>query len=227
MKRTSAFLLLLILIFSATSCNFKNNKSDTVKIDNKEYIRASIGQVYPVDNAFIADGGEKISGNTYFGYPNGKFDCYISYGDDGEPNLYFESKKQDEILAYYNDPKNYNYFCLIGNANDENNQQIFKLDGIEHSMFDGLMKCIYNKAGFMPMPVTNDDWVADEIHFYKESKDGAFSTSKGNTFIMRERKMYVIGYYDFSDDDAPVMHVKEVPSDVSNYFCGLIENINK
>ena len=110
---------------------------------------------------------------------------------------------------------------------DENNHKIFLLDSIEHSMFDGLMKCIYNKAGFMPMPVTKEDWVADEIHFYKESKDGAFGTSRGNTFIIQNGKLYFLGYYDFSDEDESLMHLKEVPSDVSDYFCNLIGNFNK
>lgn len=227
MKRLIIFFLILTLVFVCASCNLQKNVPDTVKIDNREYAKLSVGELYPMDDAFMAGGGESILGNTYFKYSRGEFDGYISYGDDGEPNLYFERNKQDEVISYYNNPVNYDYFCLLGNVSDENNHKIFVLDSIEHSMFDGLMKCIYNKAGFMPMPVTKEDWVADEIHFYKESKDGAFSTSRGNTFIIQNGKLYFLGYYDFSNEGAPLMYLKEVPSDISNYFCDLLENVDK
>ena len=67
--------------------------------------------------------------------------------------------------------------------------------------------------------------MADEIHFYKESKDGAFSTSQGYTFILHENNLYSLYQYDFGDDEKPVMLVRDVPTEISDYFCTLLNEL--
>ena len=80
-----------------------------------------------------------------------------------------------------------------------------------------------NELHLKKVPITNpDDWMADEIHFYKESKDGAFTTSRAYTFIIYENKLCFLYQYDFRDEDAPVMAIRDIPKELSNYFLSLL-----
>ena len=76
----------------------------------------------------------------------------------------------------------------------------------------------------MPIPHPNN-WTDDEIHFYKESKDGAFSTSKGYTFIMVDDRLCLLYQYDFGDENNPIILVREIPEDLSEYFCTLLKEL--
>ena len=125
----------------------------------------------------------------------------------------------------------------MGNIHDENDQQINHLENIDHSIFDFLLEfsndneynpftSFNNEEGLIKIPIANsDDWMANEIHFYKESIDGAFSTSQGYTFILHENNLYLLYQYDFGDDEKPVMLVRDVPTEISDYFCTLLNEL--
>lgn len=76
------------------------------------------------------------------------------------------------------------------------------------------------------MSVPNpSDCSADEIHFFKESKDGVFSTSKGYTFFLLEEKLFLLYQYDLSNITNPFMTVCEIPAEISDYFCALLKEL--
>ena len=236
MKNYIVLFLSLILVLCFSSCALNLNMPDTVTIEGKEYKKAFVGELYPFDETASND-GVKVSGNLYCKYSQTPYDCYIAYDRDAEPNVYFEVEKFDEAKLYYSDSNNFNFFCLMGNIHDENDQQIIHLENINHATFDSLLEfsknndynpftSFNNEEDLIKIPIADpDDWMADEIHYYKESKDGAFITSKGYTFILHENKLYVLYQYDFGNDEVPVMLVRAVPSEVGDYFCTLLKEL--
>lgn len=234
MKRCSLIFISLLILFCCVSCRFNPYMPDSVKIEGKEYKRAFIGELYPMDDFAPDSDGVKVFGNSYYKYSKTPYDCYIAYDRNAEPNLYFESEKFDEATSYYKDPSNFNFFCLLGNIHDENEQQIFHIENINSSMFHSLLAfsnendynpfTSFNKEdGLKSIPIANpDNWTADEIHFYKQSKDGAFTTSKAHTFVFYKSRLYFLYHYDFSNEDAPIMKVREVPAELNEYFSSLL-----
>ena len=237
MKKRIFFIPLLILVLCFSSCSLNLDKPDTVTIEGKEYKKAFVGELYPFDE-FDSDDGVTVSGNLYYKHSQTAYDCYIAYDRNAEPNIYFETEKFDEAWLYYCDSSNFNFFCLMGNIHDENDQQIINLENVDDSTFDSLLEfakdndynpftSFNNEEGLIKIPIANpDDWMADEIHFYKESKDGAFTTSQAYTFIVHENKLYFLYQYDFSDDNAPIMLVRHVPSEIGDYFCDLLKELS-
>lgn len=237
MKRCALIFISLILVLCFSSCAINFDKPDTVTIEKKEYIRAFIGELYPVDASFPNTDGVKVSGNFYYQYSGTPFDCYITYDRNAEPNIYFEKEQFEEAASHYKNADSFKFFCLLGNIHDENDQQIIDLENIDYSMFNSLFEfskdndynpftSFNNEDGVKKVPIADpDDWIADEIHFYKESKDGFFTTSKAYTFILYENKLCFLYQYDFSDGKDPVMIVRDIPSEISDYFCSLLNQM--
>ena len=236
MKKYIMLFLSLILVLCLSSCTLSLDTPDTVTIDGKEYKKAFVGELYPLDEVFSND-GVKASGKVYHKYSQTTYDCYIVYDNNAEPNVYFEAGKFDEAKLYYDNSNNFNFFCLMGNIHDENDQQINHLENMDQSKFDSLLEFsnnneynpftfFNNDESLIKIPIANpDDWMADEIRFYKESKDGAFSTSRAYTFILHENDLYMLYYYDYGDDENPVMLVRDVPTEISDYFCTLLNEL--
>ena len=177
MKKYILVILSLILILSFTSCSKKDLPANTT-IEGKEYQKAFVGELYPLDTSFPdADDKEgiRISGVYYYEYQLTDFDCYIAYDNNAEPNVYFESAKFADAVSYYRNAKNFNFFCLFGNIHDENDQQVLEIKEINASMFDQLLEFSkdndYNpltsfnsEEGIMTLPIPDsNDWMANEI----------------------------------------------------------------
>ena len=240
MKKYILVILSVILILNSASCTLKKDLPVNIIIEGKEYQRSFIGELYPLDTGFPdADDKEgiRISGEYYYKYQLTDFDCYIAYDNNAEPNVYFESGRFEDAVSYYRNAENFKFFCLLGNIHDENDQQILEIKEIESLMLDQLLEfskdndynpfTSFNKEeGITTVSIPDpNDWMADEIHFYKESKDGAFSTLKAYTFILYEDKLCFLYQYDFTDEKSPVMLIRYVPTEISDYFCSLLENL--
>ena len=236
MKKRIFFIPLLILVLCFSSCSLNLDKPDTVTIEGKEYKKAFVGELYPFDE-FDSDDGVTVSGNLYCKYSQTAYDCYIAYDRNAEPNVYFSSEQFDEAFSFYNDASNFNFFCLLGNIHDEKDQKILEIQEIDSLMFNSLLEysakndyntfaSFNNEDGIKKVPIPHpNNWTDDEIHFYKESKDGAFSTSKGYTFIMVDDRICLLYQYDFGDENNPIMLVREIPEDMSEYFCTLLKEL--
>ncbi len=235
MKRSVFAIPLLVLAFLFSSCGLNLNKPDNVTIQGNAYKRAFIGELYPLDASFPNVEKVRVSGNAYYPYSESPFDCYIAYDRNAEPNVYFKTSQFDDAVSHYSNGDCFNFYCLIGNIHDESEQQIFEISGIDSSMFGQLLEfakendynpftSFNNEDGLIEVPVADAaDWMADEIHFYKESKDGAFATSQAYTFKLHNDKLYLVYSYDFSNEEEPVMSLRDIPSEISDYFCSLLE----
>lgn len=236
MKKLVSFILCATLVLCCTSCAYIFPQPDTVTIEGTLYKRAFVSELFPVDDCVSTD-SVSIAGNSYFEYPNAQYDCYISYDRNAQPNVYFPSEQYHEAVSYYTDPNHFTFYCLIGNIHDTNQQEVSVIQNIDAPMFARLLEfsskneynplTLFNKEdGLVKVPIANpDNWTADEIHFYKESNDGAFSTSKGYTFIMHDGKLSLLYQYDWGDDNAPEMLLRSVPTEISDYFCTLLKEL--
>lgn len=240
MKKYLFFVFAVMLVLFSTSCELNKALPDTVTIENKEYKKAFLGELYPLDRSF-PDGdneeGIRNSGEYYYKYPLTDFDCYIAYDNNAEPNIYFDSEQFDEAFSFYSDGNNFKFFCLMGNIHDENDQKIYEIQEVNPTMLKSLLEfaaeneynpftSFNNEDGLKKVPISDpNDWMADEIHFYQESKDGAFSTLKAYTFILYENNLCFLYRYDFTDEKSPVMLIRDVPADISDYFCALLKNL--
>lgn len=233
MKKCILIFISLVFILSFTYCGFSPEPPKSVTIEGQEYKRAFVGDLYPINEDYtFASDSLKISGVSYHKYLEAPYEIYIAYDGNGEPNIYFESEKFSEAVAYYKDAENFNFYCLLGNVHDEDDQQVFLLEEIDCRMFDSLIEFSkendYNpfasfsdEKSLREVPIENpDNWIDDEIHFYKESKDGSLGTMK-YTFVVHENKLCLLYQYDFSNEDAPVMSIQDVPEELSDYFLSL------
>lgn len=237
MKRVICIGLSFIFLFCIVSCSIQKVLPDSIMIEEKEFKRAFAAELYPIDDSFLGAEDINISGVSYYKYQLSQQDCYIAYDSNAEPNLYFSSEEYEAALSYYGNANNYNFFCLIGNIHDDNQSRIYSISSIDSVMFDRLVDFAktedYNPfASFNDeeelrrLPVADpDNWMDDEIHFYKESKDEAFSTLKGYTFVLTENKLALLYQYDFSNTDSPQMLIRDIPTEISDYFCTLLKEL--
>ena len=240
MRKYSRIFIAIVLAFCLTSCGFSNfikQLPDTITIHGREYKRAFIDELYPVDDVVDFDEGVEVGNVLYYKYSRATFDCYISYDSKGRANIYFASEQFDEALSFYNDAENFTFVCVVGNIHDESKQQVFKLQNMDPSMFNKLHEFSV-KNGYSPFSSTKDEseikrvpigdinsWKSEEIHFYKESKNGEFCTSRGYTYRLHDGKLFLLYYYDWADKEAPVMLLEEVPSEINDYFCSFLKSM--
>lgn len=223
-KFTAIFIVVICLLLP--SCRFINPMQETVEINGKEYKLAFTARLYPTEDMVGSDTDVKINGRSYILYQDGEYDCYVSYDNNAEPNIYFNVDQYDEAVSYYTNSENYTYFCKLGNILEPDNLHI--IQNIDSGLFEKLLSFSHDNS-YNPFTSFNDDdeliripvsdpdnWTDDEIHFYKESKDGAFSTLQGHTYILLDGKLALLYYYDFADSDKPVMLIREIPSDLNN-----------
>lgn len=238
MKKYIAIILSVMLILNTAACTLKKDLPDTVTIDGKEYQRAFVGELYPLDTG-LPDAEHKesirISGKSYYEYQLTDFDCYIAYDSHAEPNVYFESGRFEDAVSYYRNADSFKFFCLLGNIHDENEQQVLEIKEMDSLLLDQLLEFSKdndydpltsnnNEEGITTVSIPDpNNWISDEIHLYKESKDGAFSTSKAYTFILYEGDLCLLYRYDFTDEKSPSMGIRYVPTEISDYFCSLLE----
>lgn len=236
MKRCLFFILSLILLLT-TACTTEHELPATVMIEGKEYQKAFTDELYPMDDALSNSGGIHKAGATYCKYPAAQFDCYVVYGYQAAPTVYFVSDQFENAVSYYKDAGNYHFFCVLGNIHDENEQQVLEINTIDSAKFQQLLSfskdndydpfaVSHREEGLIQVPIPDpDDWMAHEIHLFKQSKDGAFSTLKGYTFVLHENDLYLLYQYDFTDEEAPVMLLQAIPTDISRYFCSSLEEL--
>lgn len=219
----AALAIYILLTFAAC-----NSMPDEVIIDGESYKLAFTARLYPVDMSFMDQTGIKVSGNRFHYYPGSAYDCYVSYDNNGEPNIYFKESEFDDALAYYTDSENFTYYCALGNFHDTEECTTHTIEDINTELFEKLLTFSHekdynpfalfkNEKDLKKVPVADpDNWTSEEIRFYKESKDGFFSSFQGHIYILLDGKLALLYYYDFGNEDEPVMLIREIPSELSD-----------
>ena len=236
MKRLLSILLSLVLAVACVSCGKLKPLPDTVKIDGKEYQRAFSDTMFPCDDSMRSD-AKKISGRSYYMYSATPYDCRIVYDNNGKPNVYFCEDQFKDATAFYSYPGNFDFYCIFGNLFDIKEQQKYLIDEIDTSMFEQLI-AFAEANSYDPLSIFHDTkglktivlqdsehWMEDKCHIFKESRDGAFCTSKGFSFFAIENQLCLLYYYDFANEEAPKMLYRIVPKEISDYFISILQTL--
>lgn len=229
MKKLFLLLFSAALVFCSVSCSNLLTVPDAVIIDGKSYNQAFTYTLYPHDEKNI--GRESAPEGPYHKYPSTPYDCYIAY-HKAKPCVFFASSCYDEAVAQYSDPENFDFYCLIGNSNVggipaipiEVDSQLFDrlVEYADESGYDPLSP-VKSKEGAKKFPQPDNDTqpLNGELHFFKISKDGAFSTSRGYTFISVDGRLCLLLYYDGADD---TVAYRELPEELSDFILLILDD---
>jgi hypothetical protein len=233
-------IILIFFIFSimCSSCSVRKELPESVTIEKHTYRRAFVAELYPLDDPSSTPDYVRVSGVSYYRCANDTFDCYVAYDNNAEPNVYFAESVFDEAVQYYKKSDNYLHYCVFGNIHDETESETNQISEIDGNMFDALLDFAqehqYNPLtsfnhvdGLRHIPIADyADWVKEEIHLYKESKDGHFSTTKAYTFLNIEDSLVYLHIY-YADKENLKMAVFDVPQELSDYFIPIVEDLKE
>jgi hypothetical protein len=232
MKKIAILILLLPCLLSGCF-RMASPPPDSVVYENQKYKTGFYGDLYPDDLNFSGDEFE-ISGQEFQKVKSDKHNwIHSDIGEKSEGTIYCIETDWEKDKAFYSNPDNFNYYYCSGN---DTPALIKKWNSVEYNRFDELtvfaeqhsydpFNAEINKdQKKYPMP----DWMNGEISFYKESKDGLF-TSGPNTFHIINDKLVLLCYYDFAkgDEEKECMYGVAVPDNIARYFVDYIENCRK
>lgn len=146
-----------------------------------------------------------------------------------EGTIYCAEKDYESALAYYSDPVNYSYQCILGVDSDTQSKETVELRDVDTAMFEALLEFaeasdydpfdIRHNAAIerveLPMP---DHQVDTRMVFYKESTDHLFRSGRGSEYYVLNDRLYLVYQYDFGHGEYEKLIAVEVPDDISAYF---------
>ncbi|MCL2109537.1 MAG: hypothetical protein FWH20_09380 [Oscillospiraceae bacterium] len=133
---------------------------------------------------------------------------------------YFVAENQwQRAYDYYKDGNNFDYYCRI-TWDRGGSGETFALPDMEPSKFD---KIITTGGGLSHVIARADKDEITQIVFYKNSKDGLFTTPTGQQTMFIIDGEFVRLEYHFGNDE---MRVRKMPRELEVYVLGLLERNN-
>ncbi len=224
------FAIVLVLILTLKGCvGLAPNGPETLKIDERTFKTGFYGTLFP--NDFKLDGDSlNIDNITLNKIAHDRFDLYhADIGSYTEGTIYCDEKDYENALIFYNDPKNYSYYCILGVDSYTQSTKTVEISDIDTDKFNDLLEFAdesnydpFNKKQNakiekveLPMP---DDTKDTRLIFYKESNDKLFNSSKGTDYYILNNHMYAVYQYDFGHGEYEKLIAVKVPDDISTYF---------
>ncbi len=223
------FCLIILLSFLLCGCvNFTQNIHDSIELNGVIYKTGFYGLLYPNDFAF--NGQEsKINNLSYKQLSHESFDLYhANTGAYTSGTIYCNSNDYDEALTYYNDPKNFSYYCLLGDAAYAKDDLSIPLPDIDIEKFNSLLdfaaKSTYDpfdsnhnsKISKVELPMPDNK--SNKIIFYKESIDSLFVSTQENEYYIIDNYLYLVYQYDYGHGEYEKLIAVKVPEEISEYF---------
>lgn len=221
---TIAFILMLSGCFKLSL-----NGSETLHIDDKTYKSGFYGVLFP--NDYELDGKTLKFNNIILSkIKHDEFELYhADIGPYTEGTIYCEEGDYENAVAFYNDPQNYSYYCVLGVDSNTTKTKTIEISEIDTNKFDALLKFAdesnYNpfdkehnakiEKVDLPMP---DDTQETRLVFYKESVDSLFTSSQGTDYYIINNHLYSVYQYDFGHGEYEKLIAVKVPDEISIYF---------
>ena len=181
---------------------------------------------------------ERIAGGTpTFEYRNFTFYDLDIPGHDWiasrsiNSKIYTVDSSFDRERNYYAADENFDFYCELSDRNGTTRR--VKIQSPDIQKFTSLWTFAadhdydpYNAGaqnGQEGHPMPEDSSIHLEARFYKLSKDGLFTSYKGNVFVMQDGKLQLLYYYDYANGNSSQsrMYTVELPEDLESYFRGL------
>lgn len=220
----------LVLALTLTGCvGLSPNAPETLKSNEKTLKTGFYGTLFP--NNFELDGETfEINNIALNKIVHDSFEIYhANVGSYMEGTIYCAEKDYENALDFYNDPKNYSYYCILGVDSDTQNTETIEIPEIDTDKFNALLD-FADKSNYdpfdkkhnakiekveLPMP---DDTKDTRLIFYKESKDRLLISSMGTEYYIINNHLYKVYQYDLGHGEYEKLIAVKVPDDISAYF---------
>ena len=224
------FVLLLIIALILTGCaGLSLDGPETLKGDGGVFKTGFYGTLFP-NNYALTDESLNINNITLNKIAHENFELYhADIGSYTEGTIYCAEKDYENALAFYNDPKNYTYHCILGVDSYTQSTKTIEISDVDTDKFNALLD-FADQSNYdpfdkkhnskiekveLPMP---DDTKDTRMIFYKESIDNVFISSKGTDYYIIDNHLYAVYQYDFGHGEYEKLIAVKVPDDISAYF---------
>lgn len=234
----TGLIIMFCISFFVSGCGMLASEPDTVTIDGQKYTTGFYGTLYP-DNFECSEETYDVDDTEYRRIEDERFDLiHASIGFYESGTIFCKESQYEEAKEYYSDLNNYNYYCRIGEHDlDEPDFEpiVIDLSEADKEMLDALIvfgeenefdpfNSFKNKeVQQVKFPFIPDSKTSPQLIFYKESKDGLFTSVKGSKFRVIEGKLYLIFFYDRNFGESEETVAVEVPDEMNDYILELLE----
>lgn len=228
MKKYIAMLLTLALLLAGCA-RMTPTGPQTLQGDGETYKTGFYGSLFP--NTFELVGGSFEIQNTKLNrIAYDRFALFhADIGSYSEGTIYCLEKDYEDACAFYADPDNFAYYCILGVDSDTQSAKTVELSDVDTDQFSALLE-FAEKSNYdpfdkkhnaqiekveLPMP---DDTKQTRLVFYKESNDHLFVSSKGTEFFILNGHLYAVYQYDGGKGEEEKLIAVKAPDDISTYF---------
>ena len=225
--------IMLSLYFS--SCKLADSGPDKVTINGTVYVTGFYEKLYP--DEFTLSKETYMADETEF--RELEHDLFSMMHADIGPytagTVYCKENQLSEAEAYYADPDNYNYYCRVGVYTKDSDPDFYDITGqIDPDKFKELRKYAIESSydPFNIFKVGNaekieidapDEEDAPTIIFYKNSKDGLFTSGTAEEFRLIDCELVLLHYYDMGNGEYYKMLWVKVPKELNHYFTNFLD----
>lgn len=229
------FVIFLGISFGISGCGMSPDGPETVSIGDHTYATGFYGTLFPHKFDFSEEIYE-VDDTEYRGIEYDRFDLiHADIGSYTEGTIYCRESQFDEAEKYYSDPENYTYYCRVGEFRKESDPEYFDIsEEIDPEMFEALREFaeqnsyepfdLFKNSGIekieVPIP---DKKTSPTLVFYKESKDGIFTSSTGESFHIIDGELVLVYYYDYGFGEYEKLVGVIVPDEISDYIIDFLE----
>jgi len=230
MKR-GCLLAACVFLCLNTGCVLQDDVPQTVTVEGKTYQCGFYGDLYPIID--ITDTVYEVDGNRFYQVESDKHDwlCCFDVVTVSEGTVYCEESQWETACAYYTNAENYTYYCQVGTKRIDYEPELYEISEIDKEKFEELMafgeEHEYRPFGgnskiekqTLPMP---DKSESPRLFFYRESKDGCFTSYKGSHFYVVDGQLFLTYQYQMDTEEWIAI---AVPESLSEYFISIVSNL--
>ena len=223
---------LLSLLFFLTSCVDITRLTIEVKTKDGAYRSGFYDDLYVIEPE-VHKKAFKYGDRQFYYLPSERFELRMTYENPADATAFCAAEQWEEAKDFYSKDENFDFYCLRGNVFDLENSKIFSVPDMDCEKFNMLYD-FSERNGYDPFGAENKNTkrIANDAHrknceiiFYKESKDGVFTSFKGHNYHLIDGKLVLLYYYDANHGEKEELVYVEVPRDIAAYFEELLENL--
>ena len=148
--------------------------------------------------------------------------------------VYCAESEWEQTKSYYKNPENFDYYYDMGYYMSQNGEVL--IPKVDFQKFEELL-AFGRENNYEPFDSSSNKKVMEKtcripesefqegFCFYKVSKDGYFTTSRGPRYFVYDDKLFLVFYHDGENQDGEFEEVVsvEVPNELSQYFVEVLE----
>lgn len=211
----------MLLIFPVLSIvsSASLGEPKTITIENTVYRNGFTGELYPL-NIDYQDDCYSVNKKEFHRVNGEQFDLvYSPTFSLAFDALYCSEDQWEQAKAYYADSNNFTYYCSNTSIPDVDVTKFDRLmEFAEENGYDPFGSNSDVKTCRLPMPD-----LSSELIFYKESKDGLLTSSRGSKFHRINGKLYLVFFYDMGHGEYEELVAVEVPEEIGQYFMEFLD----